>query len=72
MIEPRKLFSEDILSYQVPTKDLGIARYVNLDNAATTPPFTSVQGGVVHYLTTYGSVHRGAGTKSKVSTDHFE
>ena len=72
MIEPRKLFSEDILSYQVSTQDLGITRYVNLDNAATTPPFTSVQGGVVHYLTTYGSVHRGAGTKSKVSTDHFE
>lgn len=46
--------------------------YVNLDNAATTPPFKVVQDGVDKYLESYGSVHRGAGTKSKVSTDVYE
>lgn len=71
-INPRDLFTSGILEYQVETKDLGTVTYVNLDNAATTPPFKAVQEKVVEYLTSYGSVHRGAGTKSKVSTDVYE
>lgn len=66
------LFRSNILNYQVTTRDLGDVRYVNLDNAATTPPFASVEQKVQDYLTSYGSVHRGAGTKSKVSTDEYE
>ncbi len=69
---PKKLFSEDIQNYQVSTKDLGKVRYVNLDNAATVPPFKSVQKKVQDYLTSYGSVHRGAGIKSQISTDVYE
>lgn len=71
-INPAQLFSEGILNYQVETDKLGKVSYVNLDNAATTPPFTCVQNGVNEYLKTYGSVHRGAGTKSKISTDIYE
>lgn len=46
--------------------------YVNLDNAATTPPFLSVEKKAAKYLASYGSVHRGAGTKSKLSTEEYE
>lgn len=71
-INPEQLFSKDVLHYQVETKQLGKVDYVNLDNAATTPPLIAVQQGVDEYLKTYGSVHRGAGTKSKISTDVYE
>src|SRR3989339_1405629 len=71
-INPEELFSKDVLHYQVETKQLGKVDYVNLDNAATTPPLITVQQGVDEYLKTYGSVHRGAGTKSKISTDVYE
>lgn len=71
-INPERLFPKDILQYQVETEKLGKVAYVNLDNAATTPPLLSVQSGVDEYLKTYGSVHRGAGTKSKISTDVYE
>jgi len=71
-VNTQKLFSTDIQNYQVETTDLGLTRYVNLDNAATTPPFLSVQKEVDDYLTSYGSVHRGAGVKSKISTDIYE
>ena len=72
MIEPRTLFSERILDYPVDTSRLGRVSYVNLDNAATTPPLQSVEVAVRDYLTGYGSVHRGAGTKSILSTDIYE
>jgi len=68
----KKLFSDEIQDYKVDTKDLGSVRYVNLDNAATVPPFKSVQKKVNDYLISYGSVHRGAGVKSQVSTNIYE
>ena len=68
----KELFSDDIANYQVQSKVLGKVKYVNLDNAATTPPFLSVQKAVKEYLTLYGSVHRGAGTKSILSTEIYE
>jgi cysteine desulfurase len=63
----KKLFRKEIINYKVHNR-----RYINLDNAATTPPLAVVEDGVRDYLTTYGSVHRGAGEKSKVSTDIYE
>ena len=63
----KDLFDKRINDYKVNGK-----RYVNLDNAATTPPFKAVEEGVDKYFTTYGSVHRGAGEKSKISTDVYE
>ncbi|MDH4329984.1 MAG: aminotransferase class V-fold PLP-dependent enzyme [Candidatus Moranbacteria bacterium] len=71
-INPKKLFLSKIHNYQVETSKLGVVRYVNLDNAATTPPFRAVQKKVDEYLSSYGSVHRGAGIKSKISTDIYE
>lgn len=71
-INQQDLFSEDVLKYPVETTRIGRVSYVNLDNAATTPPLKIVQEGVDDYLKFYGSVHRGAGTKSKKSTDVYE
>ena len=60
-------FNDRIKNFQVNGK-----RYVNLDNAATTSPLKTVEDGVENYLTTYGSVHRGSGEKSKISTNVYE
>ena len=71
-INPSELFSNDILNFEVETENLGKIKYVNLDNAATTPPLKVVEDGITNYLKSYGSVHRGAGTKSIISTDIYE
>ena len=46
--------------------------YINLDNAASTPAFTSVRQAVDDSLNWYASVHRGSGYKSLVSTHLYE
>ncbi len=71
-ININNLFRPEILNFSVDTKKLGLVNYVNLDNAATTPPLIAVETAVTNYMTSYGSVHRGAGTKSKISTDDYE
>jgi len=72
MIDPTALFSEKILNFSVHTSRHGARSYINLDSAATTPPLRIVENRVKSFLETYGSVHRGAGTKSTLSTDIFE
>ncbi|GAB4578859.1 MAG: aminotransferase class V-fold PLP-dependent enzyme [Anaerolineales bacterium] len=47
-------------------------RYVNLDNAASTPPFKAVQRAVNDFLMYYSSVHRGTGFKSQLATHIYE
>lgn len=47
-------------------------RYVNLDNAASTPPLRAVVEEVAEFLPWYSSVHRGAGYKSRLSTAVYE
>lgn len=71
-ISPRNLFSASVLGYQVSTERYGLCRYINLDNAATTPAFARVEAAVHEFMTTYGSVHRGSGTKSQLSTNTYE
>ena len=71
-ITPNKLFSKRIHNYKIKTRKSGLTRYINLDNAATTPPLKEVEKYVHKYLSTYGSVHRGAGIKSQISTDIYE
>lgn len=56
----------------VPLSSGKLVPYVNLDNAATTPPFVSVLKSIIDFAPWYSSVHRGAGYKSRVSTDVFE
>ncbi len=51
-----------------PQADGGVAPYINLDNAATTPPLRDVLDAVERFLPFYASVHRGTGYKSRVST----
>ena len=56
----------------VPLADDRQRRYVNLDNAASTPPLRAVLDAVTDFMPWYSSVHRGAGYKSGVSTNRYE
>jgi selenocysteine lyase/cysteine desulfurase len=51
----------------VPVRD-GERRYVNLDNAASPPPFGRVLEAVQRFAPWYANVHRGTGFKSRLST----
>lgn len=44
---------------------------VNLDNAATTPPFQAVVDEIQDSLEYYGSIGRGTGQKSTISTQNY-
>lgn len=67
----RPLFEEKTLTFPVMTSK-GLLRYVNLDHAATTPAFKAVIERLQKELDCYGSVHRGAGQKSKITTERYE
>jgi selenocysteine lyase/cysteine desulfurase len=56
---------------RVPLVDGEWARYVNLDNAASAPALRQVAAVVDEMLEYYGSVHRGAGFASLVSTEAY-
>ncbi|MFC2046038.1 aminotransferase class V-fold PLP-dependent enzyme [Chloroflexota bacterium] len=57
---------------QVPLLDGSTQRYINLDNAASTPTFRRVEEKVNEFLGWYSSVHRGFGFKSLLSTRVYE
>ena len=57
---------------EVPTLGGQRRRYVNLDNAASTPPFRVVRDTVHRFADWYSSVHRGTGFKSQLSTEVLE
>ncbi len=67
----KPLFRSEILEFRVETLFYS-GRYTNLDNAATTSPFKTVEDAVKTAIVEYGSVHRGSGQKSKLSTDKYE
>ena len=60
------------LDIEVPLLDGSHRKYINLDNAASTPPLKSVQKAVDDFLLYYSSVHRGTGFKSQLSTHAYE
>jgi selenocysteine lyase/cysteine desulfurase len=60
------------LDYETPLLDGSRRRYVNLDNAATTPPLRAVMDYVNRTAEWYSSVHRGTGHKSQRATHAFE
>ncbi len=60
------------LDTSVPLLDGRTCRYINLDNAASTPSFAAVAEAVQAFLAYYSSVHRGTGFKSLVSTHAYE
>ncbi|MBO1767998.1 aminotransferase class V-fold PLP-dependent enzyme [Allobranchiibius sp. GilTou38] len=56
----------------VPTVHRTVVDAANFDHGATTPALVSVRDAVDAALPTYGSVHRGAGLPSRVTTGWFE
>lgn len=60
------------LHQHVPRLDGTLGDYINLDNAASTPPLRSVENAVSRFMRWYSSVHRGAGYKSQLSTHLYE
>jgi len=60
------------LDRQVPLVDGRKVTYVNLDNAATTPPFKPVLDCLAQFSQWYSSIHRGTGFKSILSTHVYE
>jgi selenocysteine lyase/cysteine desulfurase len=60
------------LDVRVPLLDGSKARPVNFDNAASTPALRPVLDTVNRFMEWYSSVHRGAGFKSRVSTQAYE
>lgn len=57
---------------KVPIANGKIVPSINFDNAATTPPFFSVLKEINHFSQWYSSIHRGAGYKSKYSSDIYD
>lgn len=57
---------------QVPLLNGRMVRYVNLDNAASTPALRSVMDTVEAFMPYYSSVHRGTGFKSRLSTEAYD
>jgi cysteine desulfurase/selenocysteine lyase len=57
---------------RVPVLGGAARRYINLDNAASTPALGEVLQTVNHFMQWYSSVHRGSGFKSRVATQANE
>ncbi len=70
--EIRPLFTDESLSFQVKVRSGNYLKYINLDNGATTTPFASLKQYVNQMLDTYGSVHRGSGQKSIITTQEYD
>lgn len=60
------------LDVETPLLDGSRRRYINFDNAASTPPLKAVQRAVNDFMTYYSSVHRGTGFKSQLATHIYE
>jgi len=57
---------------KVPLLNGDYVTAINLDNAATTPPFNSVMKKILEFVPWYSSVHRGTGYKSIMSSEVYE
>jgi len=60
------------IDQRVPVLDGSMLRYINLDNAASTPVLREVLDTVNRFMDWYASVHRGTGFKSRVATQAYE
>jgi len=67
-------FRRDIvgINKKVPVAGGGYTKYINLDNAASTPVLRPVLDKVNEFMDWYSSVHRGTGFKSQVSTHVYD
>ncbi len=66
---PVELVGDDL---EVPCVDGMQRRYVNLDAAASTSALAAVAAKVHDVVPWYSSVHRGAGYKSRLTTESYE
>jgi len=57
---------------KIPLSNGQMVTSINFDNAATTPPFSSVLQSVLTFAPWYSSIHRGTGYKSQYSSDIYE
>lgn len=57
---------------KVPLSNGQMVTSINFDNAATTPPLSSVLQTVVSFAPWYSSIHRGTGYKSQYSSELYE
>lgn len=74
---PRRVATDAVLcvvgaEQPVPVLGGSVRRYINLDNAASTPALQEVARTVDAFLPWYSSVHRGAGFKSLLATQAYE
>jgi selenocysteine lyase/cysteine desulfurase len=60
------------LDKKLPLLDGRLVPYINLDNAASTPPLWDALEAVLRFLPYYSSVHRGSGFKSRISTAAYD
>ena len=60
------------LDKKVPLSDGSCKRYINLDNAASTPCLKPVLDKVGEFLDWYSSIHRGSGFKSLLSSHLYD
>jgi cysteine desulfurase / selenocysteine lyase len=60
------------LENKLPLLDGRLVPYINLDNAASTPPLWDVLEAILRFLPYYSSVHRGRGLKSRISTAAYD
>ena len=60
------------LEIETPSLNGSHRRYINFDNAASTPPLKAVQRAVNDFMAYYSSVHRGTGFKSQLATRVYE
>ncbi len=69
-----KNYSDEYIGVEmeVPLLQGDRSRYINFDNAASTPAFKAVGQAVNDFLAYYSSVHRGTGFKSQLSTEIYE
>ncbi|MDT0267382.1 aminotransferase class V-fold PLP-dependent enzyme [Streptomyces sp. DSM 44915] len=67
--DPRAVLSAGVT---VPLADGRVVGYAALDYAASAPVLSRVWDEVARYAPSYGSVHRGAGQLSRLSTELFE
>ena len=66
----QKLFSPN--KFKVKTFKGDVIDYLDFDHAATTAPFLEVKNYVEEFFNFYGSVHRGSGQKSVVTTELYD
>ncbi|MFH0881877.1 MAG: aminotransferase class V-fold PLP-dependent enzyme, partial [bacterium] len=57
---------------EIPLRDGNTIKYINFDNAASTPALKAAQSASEHLMEVYASIHRGAGYKSQLSSEWYD